>query len=168
LGCAKHSAPQQRFNIMADCNAAAHEREREEVLELVIQLRLKHYEAELRKEKLEFEFEALDAEQKGGGLIQRGRLMALEDARNAYGGVDAGGQSAPVCVVCMDAQANMSFIHGNTAHMACCESCAQPFIYALTYFQGLAAGDTDDEDVPVTHTKCPLCRRDINKIVKQF
>ena len=75
---------------MADCNAAAHERERERALELVIQLRLKHYEAELRKEKLEFELEALDAEQKGGGLIQRGRLMALEDARNAYGGIDAG------------------------------------------------------------------------------
>ena len=100
--------------------------------------------------------------------VQHGRPMALEEARNAYGGVDAGGQSAPVCVVCMDANANLSFIHGNTAHMACCESCAHPFIYALSYFQGLAAGDTDDEDIPVTHTKCPLCRRDIDTIVKQF
>ena len=31
------------------------------------------------------------------------------------------------CVVCMDADANMSFVHGNTAHLACCEACAPKF-----------------------------------------
>ena len=33
----------------------------------------------------------------------------------------------PFCVVCMDADANMSFVHGNTAHLACCEACAPKF-----------------------------------------
>ena len=67
----------------------------------------------------------------------------------------------PFCVVCMDADANMSFVHGNTAHLATCEACAQKFMVRHD-------SDTDDDDIPIYRTKCPVCRQRIERIVKQF
>ena len=67
----------------------------------------------------------------------------------------------PFCVVCMDADANMSFVHGNTAHLATCEACAQKFMVRHD-------SDTDDDDIPIYRTKCPVCRQRIDVIVKQF
>ena len=68
----------------------------------------------------------------------------------------------PFCVVCMDATANMSFVHGNTAHLACCEACAKKWKNVVY------DSDTDDDDVPNTNEKCPVCRQRIKLIVKQF
>ena len=66
------------------------------------------------------------------------------------------------CVVCMDADANMSFVHGNTAHLACCEACAEKFcgLFAAIH------SDTEDDDNKIS--RCPVCRQQIHKIVKQF
>ena len=59
----------------------------------------------------------------------------------------------PRCVVCMDANANMSFVHGNTAHLACCEACAQKFEpddvrRPATNAEIFGESDTDDDDAP--------------------
>ena len=62
----------------------------------------------------------------------------------------------------MDADANMSFVHGNTAHLACCEACAPKFKSSFIH-----DSDTDDDDLLMTE-KCPVCRKGINLIVKQF
>ncbi len=67
----------------------------------------------------------------------------------------------PFCVVCLDPDANMSFVHGNTAHLATCEACAQKFMVRHD-------SDTDDDDIPIYRTKCPVCRQRIDVIVKQF
>ena len=90
------------------------------------------------------------------------------EAWKAYEAYDADLRAAvlqrlthPFCVVCMDADANMSFVHGNTAHLACCEACAQKFMVRHD-------SDTDDDDIPIYRTKCPVCRQGIDSIVKQF
>ena len=60
------------------------------------------------------------------------------------------------------ADANMSFVHGFTAHLACCEACAKKWKNVVY------DSDTDDDDVPKTNEKCPVCRQRIDVIVKQF
>ena len=74
------------------------------------------------------------------------------------------------CVVCMDADANISFVHLHrpmpTAHLVCCEACAKKFKGRMTTLRNLRNdSDTDDDDVI---EKCPVCRQDIHFIVKQF
>ena len=81
-------------------------------------------------------------------------LFELEELKEKTG--------VPRCVVCMDATANMSFVHGNTAHLACCEACAKKWKNVVY------DSDTDDDDVPNTNEKCPVCRQRIKLIVKQF
>ena len=66
----------------------------------------------------------------------------------------------------MDADANMSFVHGNTAHLACCEACAQKFFNFPCDIT--IDSSTDDDDIPIYRTKCPVCRQGIERIVKQF
>ena len=51
-------------------------------------------------------------------------------------------QNKKFCVVCITADANMSFVHGNTAHLACCDACAKKFKGCLP----LPRNDSDTED----------------------
>jgi len=67
----------------------------------------------------------------------------------------------------MDADANMSFVHGRTAHMACCEACAKQFKAHYHCPWGEPRSDTDDDDVPHIQ-KCPVCRQEIDLIVQNF
>ena len=53
-----------------------------------------------------------------------------------------------LCVVCLSAPRNASFIHGETGHIACCLRCAR----ALK-----ARGDT-----------CPVCRMHIERVIQHF
>ena len=63
----------------------------------------------------------------------------------------------------MDADAKVSFVHGNTAHLATCEACAEHFRrYDQIYIND---SDTDDDD---RTENCPVCRQRIELIVKQF
>ena len=58
--------------------------------------------------------------------------------------------STPECCYCLDAQATMSFVHGETAHLAACEGCAMTLAV-----QG--------------HREiCPICRAPFERIVRQF
>ena len=86
----------------------------------------------------------------------------------------------PQCVVCMDADANMAFVHGRTAHLACCEACAKKFNNRSTRLIGSIDeifGDSTDDDEPVgvllnnpetLLSRCPVCRQDTDLIVRQF
>ena len=60
----------------------------------------------------------------------------------------------------------LSFVHGNTAHLATCEACAAKHFgrYDQIYIND---SDTDDDD-NVRTEKCPVCRQRIELIVKQF
>ena len=73
-------------------------------------------------------------------------------------------KGVPCCVVCMDADAKVSFVHGNSAHLATCEACAAKHFrrYDQIYIND---SDTDDDD---RTEKCPVCRQRIELIVKQF
>ena len=75
-------------------------------------------------------------------------------------------KGVPCCVVCMDADAKVSFVHGNSAHLATCEACAAKHFrrYDQIYIND---SDTDDDD-NVRTEKCPVCRQRIELIVKQF
>lgn len=53
-----------------------------------------------------------------------------------------------ICIVCADAQANATFVHGLTGHTACCVECAD---------QLRKRGDT-----------CPVCRQDITAVIRNF
>ena len=61
------------------------------------------------------------------------------------------------CVVCMDADANMSFVHGNTAHfkLATCEACAKK---SKSHIWRTPA--------PL-NARCPVCRQGIERIAKR-
>ena len=48
------------------------------------------------------------------------------------------------CIICMKKNKNVSLIHGNTAHILCCNECAE-FL-----------------------EKCPICREPIEKIVTNY
>ena len=70
----------------------------------------------------------------------------------------------------MDADASMSFVHGNTAHLACCEACAKKWVVQPVQpcSNVVYDSDTDDDLFPKTNKKCPVCRQRIDVIVKQF
>jgi len=53
-----------------------------------------------------------------------------------------------LCVVCLSAARNATFVHGETGHIACCLSCAR----ALK-----ARGDS-----------CPVCRMSIERVIQHF
>lgn len=52
------------------------------------------------------------------------------------------------CVSCLDEPANTAFIHGETAHMKCCSTCAAHIMKA--------------------NGKCPYCNMKAEKIVTVF
>jgi hypothetical protein len=51
------------------------------------------------------------------------------------------------CVICLDKKSVISFIHGNTGHLICCNECSENFSI---------------------YDKCPLCRKNIDNIVKIY
>eukprot|EP00635_Sarcinochrysidales_sp_CCMP3193_P014062 CAMPEP_0118899848 /NCGR_PEP_ID=MMETSP1166-20130328/6224_1 /TAXON_ID=1104430 /ORGANISM="Chrysoreinhardia sp, Strain CCMP3193" /LENGTH=580 /DNA_ID=CAMNT_0006838979 /DNA_START=106 /DNA_END=1848 /DNA_ORIENTATION=+ len=71
---------------------------------------------------------------------------ASEDTRVEDDGPAGSGDT--LCVVCLSAPRNASFIHGETGHIACCLRCAR----ALK-----ARGDT-----------CPVCRMTIERVIQHF
>ena len=52
-----------------------------------------------------------------------------------------------LCVVCLTNKSNISFVHGETGHLCCCQECSTNF-------------DCDD--------KCPICRNNIDNIIKIY
>ena len=86
--------------------------------------------------------------------VSRGQNTAVAEAPS--GGVNASRAREGRCVVCTDAEANVSFVHGGTAHLVCCEACAREF-------------NVVPEGVrPDVRSKCPVCRRGIDLIVRNF
>jgi hypothetical protein len=56
-------------------------------------------------------------------------------------------KSQSLCVVCLVNKSNTSFIHGDTAHLCCCQECSINF-------------DSNDN--------CPICRKKIDNKVKTY
>ncbi|CAH0365237.1 unnamed protein product [Pelagomonas calceolata] len=72
------------------------------------------------------------------------------------------------CVVCMDATANMSFVHGNTAHLATCEACAKKFKRHNQLGASGAVSRISSPPATSIADRCPVCRQGIERIAKQF
>lgn len=53
-----------------------------------------------------------------------------------------------LCLVCMDAKKQTTFVHGETGHSCCCVECAELF----------------EEKLAI----CPMCRCSIEKIIRQY
>mmetsp|Transcript_11981 Transcript_11981/g.16204 ORF Transcript_11981/g.16204 Transcript_11981/m.16204 type:complete len:433 (+) Transcript_11981:110-1408(+) len=70
---------------------------------------------------------------------------ASQDISDGFGPTIA---NDALCVVCLSARRNSTFVHGETGHIACCLSCAR----ALK-----ARGDT-----------CPVCRMTIERVIQHF
>ena len=58
--------------------------------------------------------------------------------------------------------ADISFVHENTAHLACCRACAKNFINSgVTSGQLIEIHDSDtddDDDDKISEVECPVCR----------
>eukprot|EP00658_Telonema_sp_P-2_P011884 TRINITY_DN14546_c0_g1_i8.p3 TRINITY_DN14546_c0_g1~~TRINITY_DN14546_c0_g1_i8.p3 ORF type:complete len:108 (-),score=23.99 TRINITY_DN14546_c0_g1_i8:361-684(-) len=54
-----------------------------------------------------------------------------------------------LCLVCLGAQKQTTFVHGDTGHSCCCVECAELFKQ-----QGCGT--------------CPLCREHIEKVIRQY
>ncbi|CAH0365262.1 unnamed protein product [Pelagomonas calceolata] len=86
--------------------------------------------------------------------VSRGQNTAV--AATPSGDVNASRAREGRCVVCLVAEAKMSFVHGDTEHLACCEACAPEF-------NVVPEGVRPDE-----RSKCPVCRLGIDRIVRHF
>ncbi len=53
-----------------------------------------------------------------------------------------------LCVICFSKNREISFIHGKTAHLCCCEECA--------------------ENIRIRKNECPICRKNIENSIKTF
>ena len=85
--------------------------------------------------------DALTAELAAAAAARNAQIAELERSLS---------DSTPECCYCMSAQATMSFVHGETAHLAACAECAMNLAV-----QG--------------HREiCPICRAPFERIVKQF
>jgi len=58
---------------------------------------------------------------------------------------DSGGKK---CIICMDADVDATFIHGQTGHTVCCFDCAK---------------ETEKRD-----GKCPVCREPVRAVIRNF
>ena len=86
--------------------------------------------------------------------VSRGQNTVVAPAPS--GGVNASRAREGRCVVCLGAEVKMSFVHGDTEHLACCEACAPRF-------------NVVPEGVrPDVRSKCPVCRLGIDRIVRNF
>ena len=74
----------------------------------------------------------------------------------------------PFCVVCLDPDANMSFVHGNTAHLATCEACAKKFKRHNQLGASGAVSRISSPPATSIADRCPVCRQGIECIAKQF
>jgi len=85
--------------------------------------------------------DALTAELAAAAAARNAKIAELERSLS---------DSTPECCYCMSAQATMSFVHGETAHLAACAECAMNLAV-----QG--------------HREiCPICRAPFERIVRQF
>lgn len=64
------------------------------------------------------------------------------------GGPPEGGRQLGRCVVCMDADADATFVHEDTGHTVCCLQCAN--------------------HVARTRRRCPMCNRPIRSVIRNF
>ena len=55
-----------------------------------------------------------------------------------------------LCLVCLDAKKQTTFVHGDTGHSCCCMECAKLF------------------EETETKAVCPLCRCSIERIIRQY
>lgn len=65
------------------------------------------------------------------------------------GGEDERRQATTTCVICSDAPAVMTFVHGSSGHTACCPACA-----AQIQNRG--------------YRRCPVCRQRFSSVIRNF
>jgi len=79
-------------------------------------------------------------------LVLKSDLKLKQDKRKR--------EEGPICCVCRTARPTLSFVHGDTAHLAICETCA----YEGNMFMRVRR----------RNLQCPLCTLDVEKMVKQY
>lgn len=72
--------------------------------------------------------------------------LAGASRRSAPGSAPPTAPSAEACVICLDAPRTHSLVHGETAHLSCCASCAPQ----------------------LKDQRCPLCREMVTAVIRTF